>query len=302
MSRASFQQHDNFHLALAFLLTAGLILAGRGDSLAGEDFRHVKGIAGFAASVSTRNMEAVSISNADSAGADGAKKLVWGQSMLEDLERMQKTNGSLDLAQTEDVFAFRDWCLGVPGRGNLLLAIASEETAVTMLFRALAEDQTCGDEVRRRFARCLPNGLLADYWVETLAMEEIGMDCGDALNASDPEYVRLGTVLKKLCDMLGGWESLPGRNDTWHGCTDAFDPAQLAFRSMLVVRKEIALEVCLEIFDGAGSIPYERFAFIDAAHKYAERTLTNRNRATSTITSHEVWRYWTEALAAAHEE
>lgn len=298
MSRTSFQHHDSFHLALAFLVTAGLILVGRGDSLAGEDFLHVKGIAGFAAAVSIRNMEAVSISDAESAGADGTQKLVWGQAMLEDLERIQKTSDSRDLAQTEDVFAFRDWCIGAPGRGNLLLAIASEETAVALLFRALAEGQTCGDEVRRHFARCLPNGLSADYWLETLDMEGIGVDCGDALKASDPEYARLGTVMKKLCDMLGGWESLPGRNDTWHGCTDAFDPVQLAFRTMFVIRKEIALEVCLEIFEGAGFIPNERLAFIGAADKYAERTLGKRDRSTSTITSHEVWHYWT----AAHEE
>lgn len=220
--------------------------------------------------------------------------------MLEDLERLQKTAHADDLMRTEDVFAFRDWCIGAPGRGNLLLAIAAEDTAATLLFRSLAEDQTRGVEVRRRFERCLPNGLSPDYWLETLAMEGIDLDCGDALKASDQEYVRLGIILNTLDVMLGRWDnplSLPKRDGTWNGCTEAFAPMQLAFRMQAVVRKEIALEVCLNILDGAGSIPDERTAFIAAAEKFAQRTLDKRDRATEDITPHEVWHHWAAALA-----
>lgn len=299
MKRIRFHHRDRFCLALAVVVAAGLIVARADDSLAGDDFLAVKGIEGFASVVATRDMEASSISDVKSVGAGGTERLAWGQSMLEDLERLQKTDDADDWARTEDVFAFRDWCIETPGRGNLLLAIAAEETAATLLFRGLAEDQSRGDEVRRRFERCLPNGLSADYWLETLAMEGIAVDCGDVLKASDPEYVRWGTVLDKTFTMSGGWNSLPGRNDSWNGCTDAFAPAQLAFRSMSVVRKEIALEVCLEILAGAGNIPDERPAFIDLAEKYAGRTLDKRDRATSTITPHEVWRHWAAALTEA---
>lgn len=300
MKRMRFQHHDSSRLVLAILVGAGLILAEGGKTFAGENFHLVKGIDGFAAFATTRNVEPVSISDAESTGADGAEKLAWGQTMLEELERLQKTARANDLVRTEDVFSFRDWCIEAPGRGNLLLAIAAEETAVTMLFQALAEDQTCGNEVRRRFARCLPNGLAADYWLETLAMEGIVVDCGDALKASDPEYIRLGAVLQTLFAMLGGWHNpliVPKQDGTWNGCTDAFAPGQLTFRTMSVVRMEIALEVCLEILDAAGSIPDERTAFIAAAEKYAEAILDKRNRATSTITPHEVWRRWETVLA-----
>lgn len=302
MKRMRFQHHDSSRLVFAILVGAGLILAEGGKTFAGENFHLVKGIDGFAAFATTRNVEPVSISDAESTGADGAEKLAWGQTMQKDLERMQKAAGSGDLDRTEDVFAFRDWCMGAPGRGNLLLAIAAEETAATMLFRALAEDQTRGEEVRRRFARCLPNGLPADYWLATFAVEGIVLDFGDALKSTAPEYVRWGTVLEKTFDMLGGWDSLPGRNDTWNGCTDTFAPAQLAFRSMSIVRREIALEVCLKMLAGAGGIPDERTAFIAAADKYAEAILDNRNRATGRITPHEVWRHWSVALAEREED
>lgn len=298
MKRMRFPHHDSSRIALVLVATE-LILVPGVRSLAGEDFRTVKGIEGFSAVVATRNVDPASISDAKAVGAGGAERLAWGQSMLEDLERLQKTADAGDWAWAEDVFAFRDWCIETPGRGNLLLAIAAEETAATRLFRVLAEDQSRGDEVRRRFERCLPNGLSADYWLETLAMEGIAVDCDDVLKASDPEYVRWETVLDKTFNMLGGWDSLPGRNDSWNGCTDAFAPAQLAFRSMSVVRKEIALEVCLEILAGAGNIPDERPAFIDLAEKYAGRTLDKRDRATSTITPHEVWRHWAAALTEA---
>ena len=299
MKRMRFQHHDSSRLVLAVLVGAGLILAEGGKTLAGENFHLVKGIDGFAAFATTRNVEPVSISDAESTGADGAEKLAWGQTMLEELERLQKTARANDLVRTEDVFSFRDWCIEAPGRGNLLLAIAAEETAVTMLFQALAEDQTCGNEVRRRFARCLPNGLAADYWLETLALEGIVVDCGDALKASDPEYIRLGAVMQTLFTMLGGWNNpliAPKQDGIWNGCTDAFAPLQLAFRTMSVVRTEIALEVCLEILDAAGSIPDESTAFIAAAEQYAEATLDKRNRSTGTITPHEVWRCWAAAL------
>ena len=285
---------------------SGLVaVAGVAVALAGEDFRLVKGIEGFADFVATRSLEAVSISEAESAGAGGAEKLAWGQAMLEDLERMQKTASTDDLARAEDVFAFRDWCIGAPGRGNLLLAIAAEETASTLLFRALAEDQTRGEEVRQRFARCRPNGLPADYWLETLAMEGLSVDCGDTLKASDPEYVRMATVLETLFAMLGGLGNPlngPKRDGTWNGCTDAFAPGQLAFRTMLVARKEIALETCLDILKATDAIPEERAAFIDVAYKYAAQTLRKRDRFTSWTTGGDVWDCWWEALAEAKKE
>ncbi|MBQ9344432.1 MAG: hypothetical protein IJT88_04370, partial [Kiritimatiellae bacterium] len=223
MKRMRFPHHDSSRIALVLVAT-GLILVPGVRSLAGEDFRTVKGIEGFSAVVATRNVDPASISDAKSVGAGGAERLAWGQSMLEDLERLQKTDDADDWARTEDVFAFRDWCIETPGRGNLLLAIAAEETAATRLFRVLAEDQSRGDEVRRRFERCLPNGLSADYWLETLAMEGIDLDCGDALKASDQEYVRLGIILNTLDVMLGRWDnplSLPKRDGTWNGCTEA---------------------------------------------------------------------------------
>lgn len=297
MKRMQFRHRDYCRFSLAMLVGAGLRLAGGDDARAGEDWRLVKGIENFSSVVASQSVEAASISDAGSAGAGGAERLAWGQARLEDLDRMRQTADGDILARTEDVFAFRDWCIEAPGRGNLLLAIAAEETAATLLLRALADDQTCGDEVRQRFARCLPNGLSPDYWLETLAMEGIVVDWGDALKATDPKYVRWGTVLDKTFDMLGGWDSLPGRNDTWNGCTDAFAPAQLAFRSISLVRREIALEVCLEMLAGAGGIPEERTAFIAAAEKYAEATLDQRNRATGRITPHEVWRHWTAAHA-----
>ena len=271
-----------------------------GNTGAGEDFRLAKSIDGFSALATTRNMEAVSISDAESAGAGGPRKLAWGQAMLEDLERMQKTAGAGNLARTEDVFAFRDWCIGAPGRGNLLLAIAAEETVATQLFRALAEDQTCGKEVQRRFARCLPNGLTANYWLETLAMEGIVVDCGDALKVSDPEYYRMGIVLETLDAMLGHSFKIPKPGGIWNGCTDAFEPGQLVFRTMLVAQKEIALEVCLDILDGAGTIPGDRSAFIEAAEKYAAETLRKRDRFTSWTTAIDVWDSWAAVLADVH--
>lgn len=273
-----------------------------GEVLGEEEFRSVKSIEGFASLVATRNVEAESISDAESAGAGGAEKLAWGQAMLEDLERMRETADAGNLARAEDVFAFRDWCIGAAGRGNLLLAIAAEETAAALLFRALAEDPARGDEVRRRFARCLPNGLPADYWLETLALEGTVVDCGDALKASgsEPEYHRMCTVLETLDSMLGGWDNpslVPKPDGTWNGCTDVFAPAQLTFRTMAVARKEIALEVCLAMLEGGGEIPDEKAAFIGAADKYAAEILCNRNRFTATITPHEVWRHWTAACA-----
>ena len=291
------------------------LAAGAGDSpssgpeaadmvVAGEDFHLVKGIEGFAAFVATQNVEAASISDAESAGAEGSERLAWGQAMLEDLERVKKTAEAGDWALTEDVFAFRDWCIGAAGRGNLLLAIAAEETAATLLFRALAEDQGRGDEVRQRFPRCIPNGLPADYWLETLAMEGIVVDCGDALKATDPEYVRMGTVLETLDAMMGGWGNPmngPKRDGTWNGCADAFAPLQLAFRTMLIARKKISLEACLDILKWTGSIPEERTAFIDAAEKYARETLSNRNRFTSWTLADDVWKCWAAALAEAED-
>ena len=305
MNRTRFHHHDSSPLALAVLVAAGLIVLGEVSSLAGEDFLIVKGIEGFAAVATTRNMEAASISDAKSVGSGGEERLAWGQSMLEDLERLQKTADAGDWAKTEDVFAFRDWCIEAPGRGNLLLAIAAEETAATLLFRALAEDQSRGDELRRRFARCLPNGLSADYWLETLAMEGIDVECGDALKASDPEYVRLGIVLNTLDTILGRWDnplSLPKRDGTWNGCAEAFAPMQLAFRTQGVVRKEIALEVCLDILKYAEAIPDERSAFMEAAKKYAARTLGKRDRATEDITPHEVWHHWAKVLAETEKK
>lgn len=176
-----------------------------------------------------------------------------------------------------------------------------------MLFRALAEDQTRGEEVRRCFARCLPNGLPADYWLETLAMEGIIVDCGDALKATgaEPEYLRMCTVLETLDSMLGGWDNpsrFPKPDGTWNGCTDAFAPAQLTFRTMVVARKEIALDVCLTILEGEGEIPDEQSAFIGAADQYAAEILRNRNRFTATITPHEVWRHWTAVLAECEKD
>lgn len=305
MKRMRFRHHDSLPLVPAVLVAAGLILAGGDKTLAGEYFHLVKGIDGFATFAATRNVEPASISDAESAGACGAEKLAWGQTMLENLERLKKTARADDLDRTEDVFAFRDWCIGAPGRGNLLLAIAAEETAASMLFRTLAEDQSRGEEVRRCCARCLPNGLPADYWLETLAMEGIIVDCGDALKASDPEFIRLGAVMQTLFATLGGWDNPlldPKQDGTWNGCTDAFAPGQLAFRTMSVVRAEIALEVCLEILDASGSIPDESTAFIAAAEQYAETTLDNRNRSTGTITPHEVWRRWAAALAETEKD
>lgn len=305
MKRIRFHHRDRFCFALAVVVAAGLIVARADDSLAGGDFLAVKGIEGFASVVATRDMEAASISDVKSVGAGGTERLAWGQSMLEDLERLQKTDDADDWARTEDVFAFRDWCIETPGRGNLLLAIAAEETAATLLFRSLAEDQTRGDEVRRRFGRCLPNGLSADYWLETLAMEGIVVDCGDALKASDPEYIRMGTVLETLDAKLGGWGNPmngPKRDGTWNGCTEVFAPGQLAFRVMLITRKEIALEVCLDILHTAGSIPEERTAFIDAANKYAAQTLRKRDRFTSWTIASDVWDCWAAALSETEKK
>lgn len=304
MKRMRFPHHDSSRIALVLVAT-GLILVPGVRSLAGEDFRTVKGIEGFSAVVATRNVDPASISDAKSVGAGGAERLAWGQSMLEDLERLQKTAGAGDWARTEDVFAFRDWCIEAPGRGNLLLAIAAEETAATLLFRALAEDQSRGDEVRRRFSRCLPNGLSADYWLETLAMEGIDVECGDALKASDPEYVRLGTVLETLDDMSGGWSNTlsgPKRDGTWNECTEAFAPLQLSFRTMLVAHKEIALETCLDILRWAGTIPDERTAFIGAADKYAAKTLRKRDRFTGWTTASDVWDCWAKVLAETEKK
>lgn len=305
MKRIRFQHHDSSRLALAALAAAVLILAGNRVALAGEAFVHVKGIEGFSSLVATRSLDAVSISDAESAGAGGAERLAWGQAMLEDLERLQNSVDAGDWARIEDAFAFRDWCIGAPGRGNLLLAIAAEETAVSLLFQTLAEDQKRGEEVRSRFVRCLRNGLSADYWLETLAMEGIVVDCGDALTISTPEYARLGIVFQTLFAMLGGWGNplnVPNRDGTWNGCTEAFAPMQLAFRTSRLLQKEIGLEVCLDILDTAGIIPDERTAFVEVADKYASATLRKRDRATSWTTAGDVWDYWAAALAEVQKK
>lgn len=282
------------------LVVLSLVLGVSRASADGMSFMQITRIEGFSALTKTRDMEAASISDSASTGISGRARLAWGQERLEDLKTIQMSDSGEMFLQLEDVFAFRDWCVMAPGKGNLILAIAAEETAADLLFRALAETPARGDEVRRSFSRCLPNGLPADYWLEILAMEGIVVDCGDALRASEPEYVRMGTVLETLDSALGGWDNplrAPKAGGAWNGCTDAFAPVQLAMRTMMIARKEIALEACLDIYEGNGFIPDERYEFIRAANKYADRTMRNRNRFTDYAVSDEVWDYWAAVLA-----
>ena len=79
MKRMRFPHHDSSRIALVLVAT-GLILVPGVRSLAGEDFRTVKGIEGFSAVVATRNVDPASISDAKSVGAGGAERLAWGQS------------------------------------------------------------------------------------------------------------------------------------------------------------------------------------------------------------------------------
>ena len=291
-------------LLVSQFVGAGLALGGEDVSRA-EGFREVEGLEGFSSRGGAQSLEAASLSDAASLGADGAGQLAWGQAMLEDLERLQKEAGGDPLARVEDVFAFREWCLKAPGKGNLVLAVAAEDTAATLLFRALAQDQSRGEEIRRLFAKCKPNGLTADYWLETLAMEGIAVDCGDALKDEDPEHVRLETFWNAYVAMQGeGYDMFhflrPDR--TWNGCTDAFVPEQAMFRAMLIARKEISLGICLEICEKSEDIPEEIAAFIGAANKYADDALHDRDRFSESITPHEVWRHWAAALEEANRK
>ena len=291
------------------VITIPLVQAGEAN------FREVKGIEGFATFAATRGVESASVpgpegcAKADgrTAQAEAKETMAWGKARLEELQYLPSRAAGRETALAEDALAFRDWSLGEPGGGNLLLAVVAEDTAVKLLLQALASGKCSEDGIHRLFAECNRNGLTTEYCLTAFKLEGVDNGWDRDVRMKDAEYIRFGTLLEAV--MNDYWEGdrhtllppLP-EDQPGFGRYNEFHPFFVAHGSLMLARRKIALEVCLTIRDSVGRIPIEREEFIRIAVKHAAQVLERRERLTDIITPHEVWRYWSEALKEANRE
>ena len=116
----------------SFVLFLGLSIMpaflGAIISCAEEHQGEVSTLNGFAEHVKTKNISPVSICFANAEGGDATwATLEWGKTMLGELKRHLMVPENKRFESIEDILAFRDWCMGAPGGGNLTLAISAEE-------------------------------------------------------------------------------------------------------------------------------------------------------------------------------
>ena len=154
-------------IALALALLAGTgFCEDTGQVFAAKDacrdYQTVQSVEGFAARMERDGMEAIAIPGQERDGniekpeekEQVREAMAWGQAMLQDLQDIPARAEGKETALAGDALAFRDWCLGAPGAGNLLLATAAEETAADLLFRALAVEKPDEGTIRRLLAVC----------------------------------------------------------------------------------------------------------------------------------------------------
>lgn len=229
------------------------------------------------------------------------EKWAWGQAMLDDLGRIWKQGKSASARNAEIVLDFRDWCLGAQGAGNLKLAIASEETAVELLFRGLADGSIPPEEIQRLLARCSANTPTADYWRRTLALE--GHPSAEAAKPDEDaaEYLQLAAIFNDL--WLNGFDDDDGTKPDDSGWRDErvedFFASQLMLRVITLSQKNVALEACLEIQRATGGIPADRDDFHRVADANARNILGKQERLTSWMTCNDAWKFWHQAVKAS---
>lgn len=231
--------------------------------------------------------------------------LAWGRQMLGELEHAVSDSSRPCFDRVQDILAFRDWCLGTPGGGNLALAISAEEVATSLLFEELARDSGNADRVRSVFRQCLQNGPTADYLRATLAMEGVDAEVRAPTDPGAAEYLQMEAVFAFVRQHCAGSDAgLLFPKTIWprEGCPDEFNPYALMWRNAMLERKQVALEVCLAIQDALGTMPDDSKTFHEAADKYAVAILGNSERLTSWMTPNEAWEHWAEALAEAEQD
>ena len=269
----------------------------------------LSGLEGFSAREESSTLPPVSIAFAKGADGDGAQDaphpgwatLEWGKAMLGKLERPLTAHVGTRAEAVKDILAFRNWCTGAPGGGNLALAVSAGEVAMELLFRELADEHADPLEVRALFRRCAQDGLTPDYWLDTLALEGIDVDRNALSDKGAAEYLRMKAVFKVVQEKCAGpfaYAFFPAINWPRSESLDEFNPYALMWRTIALDDKRNALETCLAIQESHGSIPEEREEFRRTAEKCADNILRDRERLASWITAYDVWEYWTDALDA----
>lgn len=248
-------------------------------------------------SISFANVEKAADRQGD--GIPEWASLEWGKIMLGELERTLSFQTEGTQENINDILAFRDWCTRASGGGNLSLAISAEEIAVDLLFRELARKNGARGEVADLFRRCHTNGMTADYWLKTLAVEGIEVENGTANDDKVPNYLRLRGVfawIKEKCAGPFAHSFFPTTNWSRSECLAEFMPYALMWRTMTLEDKKVALEICLAIQEGLGDIPEGRDEFRVSAQNCADDILREEERLSSWTTAVDVWNYWADAL------
>lgn len=229
--------------------------------------------------------------------------LEWGKTMLREMER-PLTDAKETRAETvNDLLAFRDWCAGALGGGNLALAISAEEVAVELMFRELADGHP--EVVWKSFSHCQQNAMTPDYWLDTLALEGIEIDRETVPTQGAAEYLRMKAVFNVVNEKCAGAFAhafFPATNWPRQESLDEFNPYALMWRTIGLEDKKVALATCLAIQKAIGSIPEEREEFRRTAENCADDILRKRERLTSWTTAYDVWNYWVDALDAVKPE
>lgn len=266
------------------------------------EFRDITRIDGFSVFNANRIVKPVSISGIEAAGVADLEKLEWVRRMMSSMEQMLKRPAGEDGERIDDILAFRSWCLGAEGKGNLLLSTAAAETALEMLFRDFASGVLSAEEAQKRLSRISPDVPPANYWLKSLALEEHPAAQEVSLVPDAPEYIRLAAIVNALWNDPDELEANPPEPDVlgwWGGQPDTTTFLELSLRLMVLARKTVALETCLAIQKATGTIPTKRMEFIDVAGKNAWNVLGKKSRMGGSMTESEVWDYWSQALSAA---
>lgn len=307
-------QYTSNKSSLCFLLPCILGLfagSGAGGGVADSNeplaFHEVCHLEGFAVQMAKGGVPPVSISPAQESGDlnrsedrnQAKEKKEWGQRMLLELEQTRKGEKA-NPEMAADVLAFREWCLGACGGGNLLLATASEETVVSLLFRDLVSGGESSETIRQCLGQCTRGGATAEYWLETLVCEGRAVDQLAGCMDADADYLRLASLFNALWNMGSVGETCratPAEDGNWMDQMDDFCPFQLMARRALLEKKEVVLEVCLTVRTVTGSIPREREDFLSAVEQHAPGILRFRERLTGRLSSLEAWKFWSLEVA-----
>ena len=296
-------------LICSVALMLGLNAARAEDANRGMVVIH--SIDGFADAVRDGNIPCMAIPSAIACEcvADGEardhqqKAREWGRAMLEHLETVPLRDGEGPVERVQDALAFRTWCLGRTGYGNLILSYAAEEYAVSALLEALA-DSSCDTRIAECFAEeCASGTASLEYWMSMLESEGKPIRQEDLPDSGEAEGVRLAALFQRLWDdkvASDGHESFPHSGNGYEKCYDGFEPALAGWLAMRLSIRKVSMAACLAVKKATGEVPREQMDFIQAVRQHADEILKRKDRLGGRVYGDQVWLVWREVLEKAN--